>query len=233
MLSKKGAIEKLRESSHRGLVMSIVEISCSQRLYSCCESPNRAKLNNFSVLSCYRSTTRFVHKRKTWPFMSTKRPPTLDRIDIKILSVLQRDGRSTIQKLAEIVGLSARPCLERVRRLEAAGIISGYRAVVAIEKLSRPVTVFAEIALETQAHRERLVAQLTGIEEIAECWEVSGTYDYLARFVCADLALYEALTAALIDDPKLGVSRIISHIALRPIRQFEGYPASLLVPRSS
>ena len=82
------------------------------------------------------------------PLMSPKRPPALDRIDLKILSVLQRDGRSTIQKLAEIVGLSPRPCLERVRRLEAAGIISGYRAVIALELLSRPVTVFAEIALE-------------------------------------------------------------------------------------
>jgi DNA-binding Lrp family transcriptional regulator len=163
--------------------------------------------------------------------MPAKRPPALDRIDIKILSALQRDGRSTIQKLAQIVGLSARPCLERVRRLEAAGIITAYRAVIAIEQLSRPVTVFAEIALEKQAHRERLVHQLTAIEDIAECWEVSGAFDYLARFVCTDLARYETLTAALIDDPKLGVARIVSHVALRQIRQFTGYPESLLVRR--
>ena len=56
------------------------------------------------------------------------RPPSLDAIDIKILAALQRDGRSTIQKLAGKVGLSARPCLERVRRLEGAGIIAGYRS---------------------------------------------------------------------------------------------------------
>jgi DNA-binding Lrp family transcriptional regulator len=165
--------------------------------------------------------------------MTSKRPPALDRIDIKILALLQRDGRSTIQKLAQAIGLSARPCLERVRRLEAAGIIAGYRAVIAVEQLSRPVTVFAEIALEKQAHRDRLVRRLTSIEDIVECWEVSGTFDYLARFVCADVARYEALTTDLIDDPNLGVARIVSHIALRPIRSFTGYPEQLLARRPS
>ena len=80
--------------------------------------------------------------------MATKRPPALDRIDVKILATLQRDGRSTIQKLGQSVGLSSRPCLERVRRLEAAGIIVGYQAVLAPELLGRPVTIFAEITLE-------------------------------------------------------------------------------------
>src|SRR5437016_4545236 len=79
--------------------------------------------------------------------MAPRRPPALDRIDVKILAQLQAHGRSTIQKLADEVGLSPRPCLERVRRLEAAGIIIGYRAVLDIERLARPVTVFAEIAL--------------------------------------------------------------------------------------
>jgi DNA-binding Lrp family transcriptional regulator len=162
--------------------------------------------------------------------MTSRRPPALDRIDIKILASLQRDGRSTVQKLAQTVGLSARPCLERVRRLEAAGIISGYRAEIAVDLLSRPVTVFAEIAVEKQAHRDRLVRRLTSIEDIVECWEVSGSIDYLARFVCADLARYEALTSALLGEADLGIARIVSHIALRPIRSFAGYPQSLLKP---
>lgn len=162
--------------------------------------------------------------------MTSKRAPALDRIDIKILGLLQRDGRSTIQKLAERVGLSARPCLERVRRLEAAGIITGYRAVIAVEQLSRPVTVFAQIAVEKQAHREQLVRWLTAIEDVVECWEVSGNVDYLARFVCTDVARYEALTTELIEDQSLGVARIISHIVLRTIRNFAGYPDSLLAP---
>ena len=92
--------------------------------------------------------------------MSVKRPPALDRIDLKILAALQRDGRMTNQKLAEVVALSPRASLERVRRLEAAGIISGYQAVVELRELTRPVNVFAEIVLEKQANRRRFEKRL-------------------------------------------------------------------------
>jgi Lrp/AsnC family transcriptional regulator, leucine-responsive regulatory protein len=76
-----------------------------------------------------------------------KRTPALDRIDVKILAELQRHGRSTMQELAVKVGLSPRASLERVRRLESGGIITGYRAVIEVARLSRPVHIFAEIAL--------------------------------------------------------------------------------------
>ena len=157
-----------------------------------------------------------------------KRPPALDRIDVKILAALQRNGRITNEKLAAVVGLSARACLERVRRLEAAGIITGYQAQLELAQLSRQVNVFAEIILEKQAQQNRFEQRLAKVEEVVECWEVSGTVDYIARFVCVDLAAYQALTTALIDDPTLGVARIVSHVALRPIRRFTGYPESLL-----
>jgi DNA-binding Lrp family transcriptional regulator len=152
----------------------------------------------------------------------------LDRIDLKILATLQRDGRMTIQKLAEIVALSPRPCLERVRRLEQAGIIAGYQAILDLAHLGKPITVLAEIALDRHGTRERLEARMIGIAEIVECWEVSGAFDYIARVVCADVAAYETLTAALIEEPGLGVTRIVSHIALRPVKRFAGFPASLL-----
>jgi len=160
--------------------------------------------------------------------MGLKRPPALDRTDVRILVVLQTDGRSTVQKLAEQVGLSPRACLERLRRLEGAGVILGYQAVVAVEKLSKPVTVIAEIVLEKHGQHAKFEQRLTAIEEVVECWEVSGTFDYIARFTCADLAQYGALTAALVDDQSLGVARIVSHICLRPLRRFAGYPESLL-----
>ena len=165
--------------------------------------------------------------------MAAKRPLALDRIDVKILVVLQRDGRSTIQKLAQAVGLSPRASLERVRRLEDSGIIAGYQAVVELGRLSRPVNIFAEIILEKHANRGRFEKRLAAIEEVVECWEVSGNVDYLARFVCADLAAYEELSSALIDDESLGVARIVSHVALRPIRRFGGYPESLLRGKAS
>ena len=159
--------------------------------------------------------------------MNAKRPPALDQIDIKILAALQRDGRSTVQKLTQIVKLSSRACLERVRRLEAAGIITGYQALVELGQLSRPVNVFAEIVLEKQAQQGQFEKRLAAIEEVVECWEVSGTVDYIARFVCPDLASYQTLTTRLIDDANLGIARIVSHVALRAVRPFSGYPESL------
>jgi Lrp/AsnC family transcriptional regulator, regulator of ectoine-degradation genes len=150
--------------------------------------------------------------------MTAKRSPALDRIDVKILAALQRDGRQSIQKLSASAGLSARACLERVRR----------QALVDLARLSKPVTVFAEIVLEKQARQGDLEKRIASIEEVVECWEVSGAVDYVARFVCADLAGYQELTNRLIDDPKLGVARIVSHVALRPIRRFTGYPETLL-----
>jgi len=164
--------------------------------------------------------------------MAIKRSPALDRIDVSILADLQRHGRSTMQELGAKVGLSPRASLERVRRLEAAGIITGYRAIIDIAHLSRPVNIFAEIILTKLAQRALVEKRLAAMHEVVECWEVTGATDYLARFVCADLSVYEALTTRLIDDPGLGVSRIVSHVALRPVRRFTGYPESLLSGKS-
>ena len=88
--------------------------------------------------------------------MPAKQMRGLDTIDIKILSALQRDGRMlTIQKLADLVGLSARPCLERVRKLETSGIIAGFQAVLDLDKLSKPVTVFSSNSCSRVRARNR------------------------------------------------------------------------------
>jgi DNA-binding Lrp family transcriptional regulator len=108
--------------------------------------------------------------------MGRRRLSSLDRIDVKILATLQRHGRSTNDKLARTIGLSPRACLERVRKLEAVGIIIGYQAVIDIAKVSRPINVFAEITLERQANQNRFERRLIAIEEVVECWEVSGVF---------------------------------------------------------
>src|SRR5262245_13827309 len=105
--------------------------------------------------------------------LTPRRLSSLDRIDVKILSTLQRHGRSTNDKLARTVGLSPRACLERVRKLEAVGIIVGYQAIIDIVRVSRPINVFAEITLERQANQNRFERRLMAIEEVVECWEVS------------------------------------------------------------
>ncbi len=102
--------------------------------------------------------------------------------------------------------------------------------MIDIAKVSRPINVIAEIVLERQANQNRFERRLLAIEEAVECWEVSGTVDYVVRFVCPDLTAYEALTSRLLDD-NLGVARIVSHIALRAVRRFAGYPETLLAAR--
>src|SRR5262249_56033543 len=110
--------------------------------------------------------------RSTEGSMAAPRPPALDRIDVRILAALQRDGRSTIQKLAQTVALSPRACLERVRRLEAAGVIAGYQAVVELSRLSRPVNIFAEIILEKLANGRRFEKPLPPLPEVAPAPEL-------------------------------------------------------------
>src|SRR6185312_1147457 len=109
--------------------------------------------------------------------------PKLDRIDLKILAQLQRTGRITNVELADAVGLSPSPCLTRVKRLEQVGYISGYGAQIDLKKLGDFVTVFTEVTL--QDHRSsdfvRFESKIRNVDEIMECYLVSGGYDYLLK----------------------------------------------------
>ncbi|HYC05539.1 MAG TPA: Lrp/AsnC family transcriptional regulator [Azospirillaceae bacterium] len=150
----------------------------------------------------------------------------LDQIDLKILSELQRDGRITNQALSERVGLSARPCLERVRRLEREGVVVRYQALIDVRRLQSCVFVMAQIAMEKHGRvvQGAFEKRLRDTPEVIECFEVSGQFDYCAKIVCRDLDAYQDLTATWIDDPELGVSRVVSNVVLRPIRDFGAYP---------
>ncbi|AUN33029.1 Lrp/AsnC family transcriptional regulator [Niveispirillum cyanobacteriorum] len=144
----------------------------------------------------------------------------LDQIDLRILTELQADGRITNQALSERVGLSARPCLERVRRLEREGLITGYRAVLDVRRLQSCITVLAQIALEHHGRhgRQLFERRLANTPEVVECFEVSGEFDYIAKLICPDIDAYQELTQGWIDDTELGVSRVTSNIVLRPVR---------------
>ncbi len=152
--------------------------------------------------------------------------PKLDAIDIRILALLQKEGRLTNQKLAETIGLSASPSLERVKRLESAGYIKRYGAVLDVEKLYGAVTVFAEIALKEHGAQaqSRFEKHIKTIEEAVECFEISGKQDYIARFVCRDVNAYQELTSDLLENPKLGINQISSRIVLRRVKEFSGFP---------
>jgi len=150
----------------------------------------------------------------------------LDQIDVRILTELQADGRITNQALSERVGLSARPCLERVRRLEREGLITGYRAQLDVRRLQSCIFVLAQIELERQGRTSRQLFErrLAATPEVVECFEVSGQFDYIAKLVCRDVDAYQELTQGWIDDSELGVLRVTSNIVLRAVRDAAPLP---------
>ena len=154
------------------------------------------------------------------------KPPKLDQIDLKILVELQRHGRITNQRLSERIGLSPRPCLERVRRLEQTGLIGHYMAVLNPALLKDWVASFTEISLKSHASQAmtRFEQYVRAVPEVVECHLIGGDFDYLVHIVCPNLERYHALTAGWSDDPALEVGRIVSHFVMRPVVTYQGLP---------
>jgi DNA-binding Lrp family transcriptional regulator len=130
-------------------------------------------------------------------------PARLDALDRKILAELQEDGRITNVELAQRVGISAPPCLRRVRALEKAGYIKGYRALLDQKLLGFEVTVFAMVHLTSQAE-----ADLKAFEDfvrtrplVRECWMLSGEIDFILKCVAPDLETFQAFVAELTGAP--------------------------------
>ena len=152
-------------------------------------------------------------------FLWRDMPMDLDRTDLLILAALQGEGRLTNVELAERVALSPSPCLRRIKRLETAGVIRGYRAVLDREAVGLDLTVFVEIKVErhTRENAQALQDALAALPEVVSCHMVSGTADFLAEVVVADLRAYEALlTERLLVLPM--VADIRSTMSLRRVK---------------
>ncbi|MDP1732545.1 MAG: Lrp/AsnC family transcriptional regulator [Devosia sp.] len=143
----------------------------------------------------------------------------LGAIDRKILRALQEDGRMTVQALADRVGLSASPCLRRIRQMEASGIISAYSALVDQESVGLPVSVFISIKLERQraAELDRFAQAIAAWPEVMECYLMTGQRDFLLRVVCADLSTYETFLREKLTQVE-GVGSIESSFALGQVK---------------
>lgn len=150
----------------------------------------------------------------------------LDRIDRQILDLLQRDGRMTNQALSERIALSPRACLDRVRRLERGGVITGYMALLEPRRIGASMTVVVEVSLRDQsaATHARFEARMRSCNEVIECFLVSGQCDYVLRLACESLDHYRELTNGWTDDPTLGIERIASKPELQTVKPFRGYP---------
>lgn len=154
--------------------------------------------------------------------MSPKAP---DRIDLKILDVLQQDARITNQALAERVALSPSACLARVRALEARGLIRAYRAHVAVDRIRSVTVVIAHVTFKQHALDEFTAFdhRILAMPEVVEASRVSGAYDYLLRVIVNDVHHWKDIARLLLGGD-YGVEKIVSHFLMDEVKPFTGYP---------
>ncbi|MCA0869379.1 Lrp/AsnC family transcriptional regulator [Seohaeicola saemankumensis] len=158
----------------------------------------------------------------------------LDPIDRKILAELQADGRMTNVELAKRVGISAPPCLRRVRTLEESGLIRGYHADVNARELGFEVQVFAMVGLDSQAESE-----LSAFEErcrnwplVRECHMLNGEVDFILKCVAPDLSSFQSfLTGELLTTPN--VASVKTSLVIRDAKDDPGVPFDVLEDRLS
>ncbi|WP_213958555.1 winged helix-turn-helix transcriptional regulator [Variovorax sp. dw_954] len=119
----------------------------------------------------------------------------LDRMDRKILDILQREGRISMTDLAQQIGLSTSPCSERVKRMERAGVITGYHARVSPQALGKSLLVFVEITLSSKSAEvfDKVREELLHVPDVQECHLVSGSFDYLVKAQLGGMDEYRSL----------------------------------------
>ncbi|WP_240096929.1 Lrp/AsnC family transcriptional regulator [Thermomonas flagellata] len=149
----------------------------------------------------------------------------LDRTDRRLLAALQDDARLTVAELAERVALSPSPCWRRVRRLEQAGVISGYHARLDAGRLGLGITAFVSVVMgsHTREVARAFEAAVQDIPEVIACHNVSGEYDFLLEVVAPDLAAYGEFARSVLQALP-GVRALHSSFALKPIKTARRLP---------
>lgn len=143
----------------------------------------------------------------------------LDRIDIRILDALARDGRLAVTELARRVGLSKTPCQIRVRRLQDEGFILGFRAVLNPEKLGRDHVAFAEVKLTdtTEKALAAFNAAVLLVPEIEQCHMIAGSFDYLLKIRTKDIRAYRQVLGETISGlPHVGNTS--THVSMQAVK---------------
>lgn len=145
--------------------------------------------------------------------------PKLDSFDLAILRTLQENGRMTKVALAEAVHLSPSPCLERLKKLEKAGYITGYRAMVNLRKIAPVTQVHVEVTLTNHqaADFRRFESAVMDIPEIVECSATGGGVDYFMKLVVRDVDAYQRLMDRLLD-AAIGIDRYFGYIVTKPVK---------------
>jgi Lrp/AsnC family transcriptional regulator of ectoine degradation len=143
----------------------------------------------------------------------------LDDRDLKILAVLSREGRMAKADLARRVNLTATPLWERLKRLEDAGVISGYRAEIALARIAPHVEAFVtvELAGHTPAHFRAFEAAVERLDPIVACWSLGGGIDYLLRVIARDIDSYQRLIDTLLAG-RAGIARYFTYVVTKAVK---------------
>jgi len=149
----------------------------------------------------------------------------LDEIDLKILQRLQDDGRITNVELANSVGLTAPPCLRRMRALEDEGVINSYHAAIDPAKMGYTITVFAMVSLKSQAETDLQAFEehVQQLPEVRECYMLNGEIDFILKVVAKDLQQFQSfLTSQLTAAPN--VASVKTSLTIRSAKHLPGVP---------
>ena len=148
----------------------------------------------------------------------------LDRIDLAILDSLQKDARISNVNLAKSVNLSASPCLDRVKRLEAEGYIERYGAKLNASKLKFGMSAFIQVTLDSTTSKvfDQFAKAINEIKEVAECHMVAGGFDYLVKIRIGDMEGYREVLGRIVDLP--GVSKNHTYVVIESIKDDLGLP---------
>lgn len=152
-------------------------------------------------------------------------PRPLDTIDRQILRELQVDGRMTNVELAGRVGLTAPPCLRRVRTLEEEGTIRGYHAELDAGRLGYGITVFAMVSLKTQAEADlkAFEAHVAALDPVRECHMLNGEIDFMLKIVAHDLQEFQSFLTTHIT-PAPNVAGVKTSLTIRTAKSLSGVP---------
>ncbi|OAN99327.1 Lrp/AsnC family transcriptional regulator [Parasphingorhabdus sp.] len=149
----------------------------------------------------------------------------LDEIDLRILDRLQTDGRITNVELAQSVGLTAPPCLRRMRTLEDEGVIKSYHAAIDPTKMGYTITVFAMVSLKSQAEADLQMFEdhVQQLPEVRECYMLNGEIDFILKVVAKDLQQFQSfLTSQLTAAPN--VASVKTSLTIRSAKHLPGVP---------
>lgn len=154
----------------------------------------------------------------------------LDKQDIHILLALQKDGRLTKIKLAEMIHLSPTACWERLKRLEESGIISSYHAKLNLEKFVKPTTVMVEITLKRHQMEDfrKFENAIQEIPEIVECLATGGGIDYMIKLVVPDIEHFQKTIDQMLGD-EIGIDKYFTYIVTKPIKNIPILPIEVLL----